>query len=278
MISVSIGPLSLPTAPLLLLVAVGLAGWLAARLGTHDADRRAGTARRSGPGTVVLHALYVGLAAARLGHLLLNADLYASEPLTILDLRDGGWHLASGLIAALGWILWRAWRTPGWRTGLLAGTALGATIWSTGLVLLDRLAPNGWPDVILTELEGGRQVRLADVAADRPLVLNLWASWCGPCRREMPVLAQAARRHTDVVFVFANQGEPAERVRAYLRSEGLSLAVVLLDDAGRLGPAVGSRGLPTTLVYDARGRRTAAHLGQVSAPGLSAMVRSAGAR
>ena len=88
------------------------------------------------------------------------------------------------------------------------------------------------------------------------------------------MLADAQRRETGVAFVFVNQGESAGAVRAYLVDQDLALQQVLLDPASALGPAVGSRGLPTTLFYDARGRLAHAHFGVLSAPALAARLQS----
>lgn len=51
----------------------------------------------------------------------------------------------------------------------------------------------------------GRPVLLTTLAPGKPMVVNLWASWCPPCRREVPLLAKAQLQHGDVTFVFANQ-------------------------------------------------------------------------
>ena len=61
----------------------------------------------------------------------------------------------------------------------------------------------------------------------QPLVINLWATWCPPCRREMPVLAQAQKEHPDIRFLWINQGEDATAVMRY---PGLAAA------AGAAGP------------------------------------------
>ena len=89
----------------------------------------------------------------------------------------------------------------------------------------------------------------------------------------MPVLAAAQRREPAVAMLFVNQGESAATVRAYLAREQMALREVLLDERSALGPAVGSRGLPTTLFYDARGRLVDAHVGVLSAASLEARLQ-----
>jgi hypothetical protein len=86
------------------------------------------------------------------------------------------------------------------------------------------------------------------------------------------VLAAAQRSHPDVAFVFVNQGEAPEVARAFLREQGLALDTVWLDPASRLGPAMGSRGLPTTLFVDAAGRVRLVHLGVINEAGLAARL------
>ena len=90
----------------------------------------------------------------------------------------------------------------------------------------------------------------------------------------MPVLAEAQAAHPDIVFVFLNQGEGPEAVREFLTRSGLQLDHVLLDRASGFGDALGSRMLPTTVFYDASGRQTHAHLGQLSAATLARGLRT----
>jgi hypothetical protein len=89
----------------------------------------------------------------------------------------------------------------------------------------------------------------------------------------MPVLADAQARQPAIGFLFVNQGESAAAVLSYLRAEKLALREVLLDGGSALGPAVGSRGLPTTLFYDAQGRLVDAHVGALHAAALEGRLR-----
>lgn len=272
MTAIPLGPLALPAGPVLLFAAAALAVLLANRLAPPAGVEQASAPR---PGDVLVHALLAGLAAARAAHLFLHAADYGAEPWSTLDLRDGGWHAPTGIVAGLGWIAWQGVRQGPWRKALAAGAATGLAAWAAGTLVLAALVPARLPDLTLTDLASGAPVRLPEAARGRPVVLNLWASWCGPCRHEMPVLAAAQAAHPQVLFVFANQGESAALVRRYLDAERLVLANVLLDAGSQLGPAVGSRGLPTTLFYDAGGRRVDAHLGALNGAALAARLRAA---
>jgi hypothetical protein len=87
-------------------------------------------------------------------------------------------------------------------------------------------------------------------------------------------LAEAQRREARVGFLFVNQGESEATVRTYLASLRAPLREVLLDPGSRLGPAVGSSGLPTTLFYDAEGTLVGAHFGVLNAAALESRLRT----
>ncbi len=265
MLSISLGPVALPIAPLLLLLAIGLASWLSGHL--------AGPALGAAAGNAVFGAGLVGLLAARLAHLALHFDLYLASPLSALDLRDGGWHGPAGMLAVVAWLAWRGWRSAPLRRPLGGGLLAGVLVWTAGTLALQARGHDTMPALELTALDNAQAVTLPQAAGQRPVVVNLWATWCGPCRQEMPVLAAAQQRESTIGFLFVNQGEPAATVNAYLSSQSLPLREVLLDTRSALGTAVGSRGLPTTLFYDAHGRLVGAHMGVLNAAALEGRLR-----
>lgn len=282
MLSVSIGPLALPLPPLVLLAAVTIAAWVSNRLharqvaavrATPAAPDTASTSPAA-PGDTVWLAMLLGLAAARLVHVLVHAQAYLDSPLAMLDVRDGGWHAPTGFAAGLAWLAWKGRSVPTWRRPLAGAAVVGSLTWMAAGLLAGSRGEQSMPALPLTGLADGRQLHLRDVAAGRPAVVNLWASWCGPCREEMPVLAAAQAREAGIAFVFVNQGEPPAAVRGYLARLGLPLREVLLDPGSRLLAAVGSRGLPTTLFYDAQGRLVDAHMGVLSEAALRVRLRA----
>ena len=270
MLSFSIGPVALPVAPVLLLVAVWGASWLAARL----AARAAPQAVAEAAGSAVIYAALLGLLAARTVHLALNLEPYLASPTSALDLRDGGWNAPAGVVAGAAWLAWRSVRMPALRGPLAGGVLVAAGLWFGATVVIGLGQARAMPALALSEFESGRVLDLGAAARGRPVVVNLWASWCGPCRQEMPLLAAAQQREGDVGFLFVNQGESASTVRAYLAGERLPLREVLLDPGSKLGPAVGSRGLPTTLFYDRRGQQVDAHFGVLNGAALESRLRA----
>ncbi len=262
MLTLNVGPLSLPITLFLMLVALLVAAGV---------GRLVGGSQRTGVGNIAIDMLVAAVLVARIVFVSIWFDTYRNSPWSMLDIRDGGFTPWAGMMAALLVAFWRAWRRPALRRPLAFGLAAGAVAWG-GLFGAIRMMENTTvPQASVTTL-AGEPTNLAALAQGKPMVVNLWASWCPPCRREMPVLAAAQKQETGVRFVFVNQGEDGATVQRYLTAAGLDLANVVIDSGTALGREVGSGALPTTLFYDANGRLVDTHLGPLSAASLASKL------
>lgn len=204
------------------------------------------------------------LIGARLGHVALNLESYAAGPLDALRFWLPGFNGAFGLLGAL---LWSAWTLRD-RLGAMIGSAGLCTTATLMWLALAHLAPfsstvalRQLPELSLTNLEGDSVV-LSELQ-DQHIVINLWASWCPPCRREMPLLAELDARD-DVTVVVINQGEDLLPVVRYLDNGNLVFRHALLDPRQRMMVESASPGLPTTLLFDSQGRARRQHVGELS--------------
>lgn len=267
MLSVTLGPLSLPTGPLLLVLTT-----LGASFAARTWARRRGIESPARVADTVFTLVWIALAGARLGHLILHADAYVEHPLLMLDIRDGGWNAWAGLLAGALALTWTVKRHPDWQGVLVPVSLAAVTVMLGASLALDRLTPERLPPLPLQALD---QVHTPDLATEvngHPTVVVLWASWCGVCRRELPMLLEVRQHHPKVRFLFVNQGEDTPTVRRATREWGLTESDVRLDPMSRLGQALGSTGLPTTVFLDARGQRVHVHPGLLTSAGLKVRI------
>jgi thiol-disulfide isomerase/thioredoxin len=108
------------------------------------------------------------------------------------------------------------------------------------------------PPFELPDLERNEH-RLSDYA-DKVLVVNFWASWCVPCREELPSMNRAARKLIEqpVAWIAINVGEDPQAVEAFLADYSIDFTV-LLDPSGRVSQSWQVVGMPTTLVINREG-------------------------
>lgn len=262
-----LGPLVLPWAALLV-----AASWLAGTTLYERATRRAELA----PGPHGWALALATLLAARLAFVAQYWSEYADAPWSALDIRDGGWAPWWGLLVAAVYVLALWLRRSRWRRPVALGAGTGAGLWLVGTLALQLAQPAApaqlpaWQGVALD----ARTVHLPALQG-QPVVVNLWASWCPPCRREMPVLLRARAAHPEVRFLWINQGEAPETVVRFASAQQLPAADVVLDQNSQLGNMLGQRALPTTLFFDASGQLAAVRSGELSAATLAQHLEQA---
>jgi cytochrome c biogenesis protein CcmG/thiol:disulfide interchange protein DsbE len=123
------------------------------------------------------------------------------------------------------------------------------------------------PDFVLASLDGSR-VRLSDLRG-RPVLVNFWASWCAPCREEMPEIVRAYGAHAGALTVLAvDLQENTEQVRQFASEFGMTFPIVTdttgaVADAWRIGGPI--QGIPSSYFVDAKGIVQAREYGPMTA-------------
>ncbi len=171
------------------------------------------------------------------------------EETTLLDTKEGypvaSWMRRQALAVAAG-------------ATLLAGIGPGQGRAAGPLGRLQESPPRPLPEFTFTDAEG-KEHRVADFAG-KGLLINLWATWCGPCVKEMPALdrTQAALAGEGVVVLAlsSDRGGRSQVAPFYERHELRHLGL-WLDPRGAAMRALGVRGLPTTVVVDRAGQERA---------------------
>ena len=120
---------------------------------------------------------------------------------------------------------------------------------------LDRSqAGKALPEVMVRDPDG--EELALDSLKGRPVLLNLWATWCAPCVKELPTLQAIANRAdvgVEVVTVSQDIGEPMA-VQQFLDARGLAQLPAWIDSEGALPFHYGAQTLPLTVLYDAQGK------------------------
>jgi cytochrome c biogenesis protein CcmG, thiol:disulfide interchange protein DsbE len=143
-----------------------------------------------------------------------------------------------------------------------------------GAIVLTRLPPSTptaigsvAPDFSLADLDG-TPISLADLRG-RPVIVNFWASWCGPCVEEFPLLREAAERHAadGLVVVGIVWRDRSEAARDFMTRNGATWAAAM-DPGERVAADYGILGPPETYFIGRDGTIVARQIGQISAASL----------
>lgn len=264
MMTLSIGSISLPFDRLLLLICLAIAfivGAVAAKKDKTSVDGR------------IAGIFVIAMIAARISFVIQYWQEFQGSVWAMIDIRDGGFDGLTAIIIGFMALIGFAWKRAKGRQAMFKGVMAGVLLWvlTTASLWAIKDTSQQLPHIMVKRLEGAA-VNLSDVEDGKPRVINLWATWCPPCRREMPVLEEAQQTMDGIGFVFVNQGEHSAIIEQYLQQETLLLDNVLADMTGSLGYQVGSRALPTTLFVNAQGQLVDAHLGELSKASLKAKL------
>ena len=121
------------------------------------------------------------------------------------------------------------------------------------------LYDGGWPEAaafIRREVEDGR-----------PVVMNILASWCAPCERELPVLNAAAADNPDIAFLGIDHMDLRENAERFVEEHDIDFPT-LFDIEGDVAAAVGGRAMPTTVFFDREGRMVSLASGELTESAL----------
>jgi thiol-disulfide isomerase/thioredoxin len=150
------------------------------------------------------------------------------------------------------------------RSGVIAGVfAVVTTVLCLSVLAAERVNPESLkgeaaPDFSL-KTPGGQEVALASDKGS-VVVLDFWATWCGPCVASLPKIDALAKEHSDVKFYAVNIRESAEKVNKFMEAKNLSLPV-LLDKDGSVAKAYLASAIPQTVVIGKDGVVQAVFIG-----------------
>jgi cytochrome c biogenesis protein CcmG, thiol:disulfide interchange protein DsbE len=123
------------------------------------------------------------------------------------------------------------------------------------------------PDFSLAMLDG-THVKLSQYQG-KPVLINFWATWCDPCKEEMPIIQNAAQKNLENLVVLGiNDDEPQVDVSQFIKDYHLTFSI-LLDPGAKVTDAYQVLGLPTTIFIDKKGTVQAVQIGSMTAGQLN---------
>lgn len=274
----NLGPFLIPTRPLILVLSLFFAIWFSNWLGGKfllDKNQVKHAAE---------YIAWSGLLGARLGFVVLNWNAYRAAPWTALYVWQPGYLYFSGVLAGAAYALWQVIKkSPELRRSfltVLAGGYLAAgLVFTTAILSTEFLKQPGIPgtgdsapDFKLQNLSA-ETVQLSDLAG-RAVILNFWATWCPPCRREMPLLDELQKAYGEkgLSVIGLDINESPELVKSYVNAVDVSYPIWVdappgtpgFDSTQEIFSRFGGVGLPSTLFIDRAGVIRRIYVGELS--------------
>lgn len=227
---------------------------------------------------------WVGVLGARLGYVIANWSAFRTEPWTGIYVWQPGYLPYVGVMAGTAYAFWRIGRgsqSKRWLhlRVLCSGYAGGAVALGAMVAALYAFAPptllgrgDQVPDFALVDLDGNI-VRLSDLAG-RGLILNFWATWCPPCRREMPLLDEIHAEYgpQGLSVIGIDLDESPDVVSRFLVETGVRYPVWVdpvplpanQEGTRAIHERFGGAGLPITVFVDRSGTVRDVHVGELN--------------
>jgi thiol-disulfide isomerase/thioredoxin len=228
--------------------------------------------------------LWIGIVASRLSFVLLNWSSFSAKPWTILYLWQPGYSFSVGLVAALAYFFYRIYRQEVERrravvSSLSAGFALPVLLFIGMLLTMNRFVDveiyipgDTVPNDKVTDLYG-EPASFADFVG-KGLVVNFWATWCPPCRREMPLLEEVYNKYKsrNITVIGVSVDNSRDAIKNYV--ESVSVTYPIWEDSvtrsnnlpggTSLSSMFGVVGFPTTFFIDANGVIQSSYVGELN--------------
>ena len=212
-------------------------------------------------------SVVAGFLVARIMFVIALWEVYQKDWVSAFDIRDGGFNQQIGWFTGIMLLVIRSRAQRNLATTYLKSAVI------TGVVVFPLFVVN----VLMNNQTAGKGIDVSNFEGEpetlnlqlgKPVIINFWASWCPPCRREMPILQDAQQQHRDMKFIFVNQSEAPAVARAFLSKQNIEIKNVYYDFSGRSAKELGAYGLPTTLFYNSEGKLINSHMGELSEASL----------
>jgi cytochrome c biogenesis protein CcmG/thiol:disulfide interchange protein DsbE len=169
--------------------------------------------------------------------------------------------------------------------GLIFGLIMGGLVFFTGLTkpaapqsanTIALEAGNQMPDFELTSLNNS-SIHITQYLG-KPVIVNFWASWCIPCKQEMPLLERYYQNQKgNLIILGVNYEEPADIARPFVLENQITFPI-LLDLQGKVRDQFMIRGFPTSLFINAKGIFVAEHIGALDEESIKSYLQLIGVK